>query len=289
MVKTRYDYRTEKDEAEETKEDAHQKLVKRQILKNYYESLLSLEKSRREMQEPDLENLLDSSEQVKKLMNLRGGNIEYFTGFDDDGKKWNLSREPVERREERAPTNPELRILETAFHETVSRFGKSENGSSSREWSLRESKSRVVSLGIKLTRALIKVSLLALHTSQREKQLALKIWILLRSCKEQSALVAMNLYGRLDRSKELNAMNLELDRCAQHVRRVEKAIEDMMFRRSLRLKHKPKDFWKKMEAEINKCWGESFWKYVETTRRLKSVVASDSIVYLLCLRFKLGV
>ncbi|XP_010513057.1 PREDICTED: uncharacterized protein LOC104788999 [Camelina sativa] len=377
-------YCTEKEESElppETLLNALKDDIEINILKIFletaYESLLL--SGRRKMEEKAIESFERSSqvfvqeeetrsseEEVIKLMQLMNlmplGNRESrLTGLDvdDDGKSWKLVRETVERRGRRFKCDQELAVkmilnnaskIESSFQEAL----EEETSSSSIRWGFAEAKDEVVSLGFKLSHALIKITLLRVHESEREKQLWLRNLIFESSFKKRSAVmylfdfllykseefaecVVMEESGKdnpsdlsipepeedriglelLDRlahalcrlqllatnlsltKGELNAVTSELLQCVMDVKYVEKTIGSLMKGRSLKLKHKAKQslpmkkrsetiFWAKVNGEMNKCWGESFWKYVEAASHLESVVSSHQIVYALCKFFVFG-
>ncbi|CAN8285165.1 unnamed protein product [Cochlearia groenlandica] len=186
MVKTldttkRYFYRTEKEEEAEkeatsswkVKEDAYKESIHVQIfditLRHVYESMLDFEESKRDTEEP-LDSLIDSSqrqllgEQVTQLMNVQPRReTESLTG-----KKWGWFQELMSQ-DSSSSSSP-----------------SSSSSSSSSSSGLEESKIIIASIGSRLTKALIKMSLMDLHPSQREKQLSIKNWILQQSCKEKS-------------------------------------------------------------------------------------------------------
>lgn len=192
--------------------------VLRIFLGNAYESLLSRSReiesmasfvSSTEVIVPEEETRSLEEEVIKlmKLMNLESlGNRESrLTGLDDDGNKWKLVRKTVKRRERRVERNQESdvkEIFKTAARKTESRFQEAlqeESSSSSVKWGFAEAKDEVVSLGIRLTHALIKLTLLRVHKNEREKQLWLRNWIFGESYKKQSALMYLLDY-LLDKS-----------------------------------------------------------------------------------------
>lgn len=117
----------------------------------------------------------------------------------------NLCENTVKRRERRVERNQESdvkEIFKTAARKTESRFQEAlqeESSSSSVKWGFAEAKDEVVSLGIRLTHALIKLTLLRVHKNEREKQLWLRNWIFGESYKKKSALMYLLDY-LLDKS-----------------------------------------------------------------------------------------
>ncbi|EFH38520.1 hypothetical protein ARALYDRAFT_359729 [Arabidopsis lyrata subsp. lyrata] len=125
--------------------------------------------------EEETRSLEEEVIKLMKLMNLESlGNRESrLTGLEDDG---NLK-------------------TESRFQEAL----QEESSSSSVKWGFAEAKDEVVSLGIRLTHALIKLTLLRVHKNEREKQLWLRNWIFGESYKKQSALMYLLDY-LLDKS-----------------------------------------------------------------------------------------
>ncbi|KAG7638445.1 hypothetical protein ISN45_At02g028800 [Arabidopsis thaliana x Arabidopsis arenosa] len=299
------------------------------FLKTAYESLLSIAIST-EIIVPEDETRSLEKEVIKlmKLMNLLeplGNRVSRLMGLVPSRTK-------------------------TRFHKALQK----ESSSSSMKWGFTEAKDEVLSLGIRLTHALIKLTLLRVNKNDREKQLLLRDWIFDESYEKQSALMylldyllykaeefaasvvveesgndhhrqhileedrigddiltriseaifilqllAMNLSRNVLTERDLIATNDQLLRCVRDVKFVESTIVVLMKGRSLKLKHKGKQsllmkertetiFWAKVNAELNKCWGESFWKYVEAARHLEAVVSSQQIVYTLCKLFVFG-
>ncbi|CAA0374532.1 unnamed protein product [Arabidopsis thaliana] len=325
------------------------------FLKTAYESLLSIAIST-EIIVPEDETRSSEKEVIKlmKLMNLLeplGNRVSRLMG---------LVRNAEEHRERIVKRNQESdvrEIFKIAASRTKTRFHKAlqkESSSSSMKWGFTEAKDEVLSLGIRLTHALIKLTLLRVKKNDREKQLLLRDWIFDESYEKQSALMylldyllykaeefaasvvveesgndhhrqhileedrigddiltriseaifilqllAMNLSRNVLTERDLIATNDQLLRCVRDVKFVESTIVVLMKGRSLKLKHKGKQsllmkertetiFWAKVNAELNKCWGESFWKYVEAARHLEAVVSSQQIVYTLCKLFVFG-
>ncbi|CAE6028734.1 unnamed protein product [Arabidopsis arenosa] len=112
-------------------------------------------------------------------------------------------------------------------------------------------------------------------------------------------LLAINLSKNVLTERDLIATEIELLQCVKDVKFVERTIGVLMKGRSLKLKHKAKQtlpmkertetiFWTKVDGELNKCWGESFWEYVAAARHLESVISCHRIVYTLCKLFVFG-